>query len=664
MKKGEGRLFKKALALIMIVTGAGMVGLLDPSPVDATGHSATRSFSAATVEPGGELVVTIEAAGFGSAAYIEETLPAGFTFVSSNHSDGQADGQTVSVALFDGESPFTYTVTASATAGDYDFDGFIRDFPAKDERDVGGATRVTVEASAVTPSPSPSPSPTTPPADGGPSATRSLPDSTVEAGDQVVVSITAADYGLGGLVIEMLPAGFAYVASSLSDPAVTVDGREVSFSILSGAGSFTYTVTASRAAGDYDFSGIIRDFNRDEAPVGGDSSITVEAGPVVTPARATRSFSDSTVEAGDQVVVSITATEYGLGGLVIETLPAGFSYVSSNLSDPAVTVDGQELSFSILSGTGSFTYTVAASRVVGDHDFSGIIRDFNRDEAPVGGDSTITVEAGAPASATRSFSDSMVEPGDQVVVSIEADEYGLGGLVIETLPAGFAYVSSSLTAPRAVTVDGQQVSFSIISGSGSFTYTVTASSVVGEYTFSGIIRDFDQDEAPVGGDSEITVGTPAPVETPTPVTPSPSPTATPPPTTGISPTTARVPTLTVGGSSTRVNLPSIFSDLETDGLTYTAVSSRSSVVRARVSGIILRLTPVGAGTSRITVTATDADGTETRRTFTVRVRAAELPPVGGLTAPDWLLALLALAGAALVPVGVLTLRSRRRRAVP
>ena len=656
-------MFKKALALIMIVTGAGMVGLLDPGPVDATGHSATRSFSAATVEPGGELVVTIEAAGFGAAGLIEETLPAGFTFASSDNSDAQADGQKVSVVLFDGESLFTYTVTASATAGGYDFDGFIRDFD-KDVRDVGGATRVTVEASAVTPSPSPSP--TAPPADEGPSATRSLPDSTVEAGDQVVVSITAADYGLGGLVIEMLPAGFAYVASSLSDSAVTVDGREVSFSILSGDGSFTYTVTASRVAGDHDFSGIIRDFNRDEAPVGGDSSITVEAGPVVTPARATRSFSDSTVEAGDQVVVSITATEYGLGGLVIEILPAGFSYVSSNLSDPAVTVDGQEISFSILSGTGSFTYTVTASDAVGDHDFSGIIRDFNRDEAPVGGDSTITVEAGAPASATRSFSDSMVEPGDQVVVSIEADEYGLGGLVIETLPSGFDYVSSSLTSPRAVTVDGQQVSFSIISGSGSFTYTVTASSVVGEYTFSGIIRDFDQDEAPVGGDSDITVGTPAPVVTPTPVTPTASPTPSPGPTTGISPTTARVPTLTVGGSSSRVNLTSIFTDIETDGLTYTAVSSRSSVVRARVSGIILRLTPVGAGTSRITVTATDADGDQVARTtFTVRVRAAaELPPVGDLTAPDWLLALLALAGAALVPAGVLTLRARRRRAAP
>ena len=47
-------MFKKALALIMIVSGAGMVGLLSPGPVDADQHSATRSFSATTVDAGGE----------------------------------------------------------------------------------------------------------------------------------------------------------------------------------------------------------------------------------------------------------------------------------------------------------------------------------------------------------------------------------------------------------------------------------------------------------------------------------------------------------------------------------------------------------------------------------------------------------------------------------
>ena len=542
-------MFKKALALIMIVTGAGMVGLLDPSPVHATGHSATRSFSADTVEPGDELVVTIEAADFGRGAYIEETLPEGFTFVSSDHPDGQADGQKVNVLLFALEGPFIYTVTASATAGDYDFDGFIRDFE-RDVRDVGGATTVTVEAGAVTPSPSPSP--TQPPADGGPSATRSFSDSTVESGGEVVVSIEAADYGAGAVVFETLPAGFSYVSGSLPYTGVTpLAGGQIAFTLLDD--SFTYTVTAPGVAGDYDFNGFIRDFDRVEAPVGGDSRITVEA------------------------------------------------------------------------------------------------------------------RAASSASAIRSFSDSTVEPGDEVVVSIDAANYGIGGAVIETLPAGFTYVSSSLSEPRAVTlIDDRRVGFTLLDdGAGSFTYTVTASDAAGEYDFSGIIRDFDADEAAVGGDSTVTVAVPVtPTPTSTPVTPTASPTAVPSPTTGISVTTARVPALTAGGSSSRVNLPSIFSDMETDGLTYTAISSRSSVVRARVSGVILRLTPGGAGTARITVTATDDDGNKTRRTFTVRVRAAELPPVGDLTAPNWLLALLALAGAALVPAGVLTLRSRRRRAAP
>ena len=42
---------------------------------------------------------------------------------------------------------------------------------------------------------------------------------------------------------------------------------------------------------------------------------------------ATRSLSATTVAAGGQVTVTINASDYGQFGAVVETLPAGFSYV-------------------------------------------------------------------------------------------------------------------------------------------------------------------------------------------------------------------------------------------------------------------------------------------------------------------------------------------------
>ena len=52
---------------------------------DCPGHS---SFNPSTVAPGGQVTVTIVAADYGSLGGITETLPAGFTFVSS--ADGSA----------------------------------------------------------------------------------------------------------------------------------------------------------------------------------------------------------------------------------------------------------------------------------------------------------------------------------------------------------------------------------------------------------------------------------------------------------------------------------------------------------------------------------------------------------------------------------------------
>ena len=104
--------------------------------------------------------------------------------------------------------------------------------------------------------------------------------------------------------------------------------------------------------------------------------------------------------------MTIAAANYGLGGIVTETLPAGFSYVSSTHGSVTHPVygDSQKVRF-ILQGGTSFTYTVTASDVEGSYTFSGTLQDDERNGHAVGGTATKTVGAAAQAaSAARSFS--------------------------------------------------------------------------------------------------------------------------------------------------------------------------------------------------------------------------------------------------------------------
>ena len=110
---------------------------------------------------------------------------------------------------------------------------------------------------------------------------------------------------------------------------------------------------------------------------------------------AVRSFSPPSVAPAGTLTVTITASGYGAFGAVRETLPVGFSYVSSSLDDDSVTVAGQEVRFT-LSGESSFTYTAAAPNAAGTYRFSGVLRNSDRDDVSVGGPLTIEVTAVDP----------------------------------------------------------------------------------------------------------------------------------------------------------------------------------------------------------------------------------------------------------------------------
>ena len=111
----------------------------------------------------------------------------------------------------------------------------------------------------------------------------------------------------------------------------------------------------------------------------------------------------------------------------------------------------------------------------------------------------------AEPTAARTLPDEPVPTGESFTVKIDVSGYGMFGQVVETLPEGFCYMTSSLI-PEWVRVDVETntVRFTLF-GETSFTYTVKAPDTEGTYTFSGILKDEDKNEYEVGCDNEIEV---------------------------------------------------------------------------------------------------------------------------------------------------------------
>jgi len=335
-------------------------------------------------------------------------------------------------------------------------------------------------------------------------ATRTLPASAAP-GANFDVSIVASGAGVFGQVVETLPAGFSYVDTDSTDVTVTEDGDTVSFTFMGDGVTFDYTVTASTTAGSYSFSGIVKDENLNTSTVGGDTGITVVSADGAT---ATRTLPTS-VAPGADFDVSIEASGAGAMGQVVETLPAAFSYVGTDSTDVSVTEDGNTVRFTFMGDAVTFDYEVTASTTAGSYSFSGIVKDEDLNESTVGGDTGITVASADGATATRTLPAS-VTPGADFDVGIEASGCGVFGQVVETLPAAFSYVGTDST-DVIVTVDGSTVEFTFMGDGVTFAYEVTASTTVGSYSFSGIVKDEDLNASTIGGDIDIEVSpTPEP----------------------------------------------------------------------------------------------------------------------------------------------------------
>ena len=145
---------------------------------------------------------------------------------------------------------------------------------------------------------------------------------------------------------------------------------------------------------------------------------------------ATRSFSATTVTPGGEVTVTITLSEYGVGGSVAETLPQGFSLVSGSVElvggGGFVRPSGNQVRI-VLAGEGvtSVSYKVTApSSAGGPHGFSGRFVNFDGESEAVGGMSMVTVaedDTGTTDPTVQPKATTRTTPGSNQSLSLEAN---------------------------------------------------------------------------------------------------------------------------------------------------------------------------------------------------------------------------------------------------
>ncbi|MYA51412.1 MAG: DUF11 domain-containing protein [Chloroflexi bacterium] len=262
----------------------------------------------------------------------------------------------------------------------------------------------------------------------------------------------------------------------------------------------------------------------------------------------------------------------------------------------------------------------------------------------------------AQGAATRTFDTSTVAPGGTLVVTVAVLDYGGFGRVTETLPAGFTFVSS--THPEDQTgVDGNTLRFTLLGGGTTgFTYTVTAPTSEGTYTFAGMLRDADRMDHRIGGASEVTVGisTPTPTPEPTP-TPTPSPTAEPSPTPAPTPTPrpTSTPTPTATPTAEPTPMPTAtpaptLTTTPTPSPTPTATPTRAPTATP---------TPVPAAASTATPTPSPTAGP----TATPIPRVPVVPVDGGGGMPAWVIPVAVVAALLLLIAGVGVFITSRQR---
>ena len=477
-----------------------------------------------------------------------------------------ASGREVTFNLL-GEQSFTYNVTVSASPGEHTFDGALTYGVDKMVAPIGETTVTVDAAGTVTPPPS---------SGGGDGASNRDP----VFGEGGTAARSVAEDAVAGA-----PVGSAVTASDSDGDSIaySLAGDDASlFAIDTGTGQIS---VAQGTALDFETWSSYSVGARASDGRNGQATIAVTIAVTNVEEAGTVSLSSANPEVG----VTLTA--------MLEDPDGGVSDVSWSWERSM-----NLTTWMAIPGSGSAAYTpTEADEGYHLRATAAYSDDHGPNKGAHGGASGVTVDVPSTAtpSATRSFNPATVAPGGTVTVTIQAANYGQAGGVTETLPYGFSYVGSSLSASQ-VNESGQNVGFTL-QGDTSFTYTVTAYSTPGPYDFSGTLRDFELVDHAVGGATGVTVSTP---------------------TSGGDGTSNRAPVFGEGGTAAR----SVAEDAVAGapvGSAVTASDSEGDRITYSLAGDDASLFVINTRTGQILVAQGTALDFETRSSYLVGARASD-----------------------------------------
>ncbi|MFT5580832.1 MAG: putative repeat protein (TIGR01451 family)/gliding motility-associated-like protein [Psychromonas sp.] len=289
--------------------------------------------------------------------------------------------------------------------------------------------------------------------------TKNVNNGTPNVGDTVDFLLTVSNNGpntaTSVLALDALPTGYTFVSATPSAGTSFSPGKWTINTLTSGANA-TLTIRASvKASGNYTNTATVSATQTDRNTANNTASVATTPIPVAD-LTISKTVNNYTPNIGSTVTFTLSVTNVGPSAannvIVGDTLKSGYTFVNAVPSIGTYSnVTGLWTVGSINSGSGASLTITASVNATGDYSNTAYVEGDEGDPNPPNNASAITLTPVPQSDLTlsKSVNNSTPDVGSNVIFAIAISNNGpsaaTGVSVMDTIPAGYTFVSSTAT---------------------------------------------------------------------------------------------------------------------------------------------------------------------------------------------------------------------------